>query len=162
MLAVGTNRSERERVVYLSALRREMIWDTHEQAHAGAGRVTRCLQLQWFLPGMTWDVQLQVQRCEVCQTSKHGRPTEAAGRRRLHAGRPWQVVAVDLVGPMPTTVRGNNWIPVLTDHFTRWADALAISDGSALSVVRALGQHVFCYCRSRYTLIKAPSFSCNL
>jgi len=47
-LAAGTNHSERERVVCPSALRWELIWDTHKQAHAGAARVTRCLQLQWF------------------------------------------------------------------------------------------------------------------
>jgi len=49
-LAAGTSRSERERVVCPSALRQEFIWDTHKQAHAGAARVTRCLQLQWFGP----------------------------------------------------------------------------------------------------------------
>jgi len=46
---------------------------------------------------------------------------------------------------MPTTVRGNNWILVLTDHFTWWADALAISDASAPTVARAFHQQVFCY-----------------
>jgi len=68
-LAAGTNRSDRERVVCPSALRREFIWDTHKQAHAGAGRVTRCLQLQWFWPGMTRDVRLRVRKCEVCLVS---------------------------------------------------------------------------------------------
>jgi len=55
------------------------------------------------------------------------------------------VVAVDLVGPMPLTSRGNSWILVLTDHFTRWADALAIPDTSAQTVARVLDQQVFCY-----------------
>jgi len=144
-LAAGTNRSERKRVVCSSALRQELIWDTHKQAHARAGQVTRCLQLQWFWPGMIRDVQFRVRKCEVCQASKHGCSTETAERRRLDAGRPWQVVTVDLVGPMPTTVRGNNWILVLTDHFTRWADALAIPDTSAPSVAGASDQQVFCY-----------------
>jgi len=94
---------------------------------------------------MTRDVRLRVRKCEVCQASKHGRPTETAGRRCLHAGHLWQVVAVDLVGPMPTTVRGNNWILVLTDHSTQWADALSIPDAPALSVARALDRQVFCY-----------------
>jgi len=44
-LAASTNHSEGERVVCPSALRQELIWDTHKQAHAGAGRVTRCLKL---------------------------------------------------------------------------------------------------------------------
>jgi len=79
-LAAGTNRHERERVVCPFALRRELIWDTHKQAHAGAGRVTRCLQLQCFWPGMTRDVRLRVWKCEVCQASKHGYSTETVGR----------------------------------------------------------------------------------
>jgi len=34
---------------------------------------------------------------------------------------------------------------VLTDHFTRWADALAIPDATALTVAQALDQNVFWY-----------------
>jgi len=53
------------------------------------------------------DVRLRVRKCDVCQASKHSLPTETAGRRRLHAGRPWQVVAVDLVSVQtPLTVSG--------------------------------------------------------
>jgi len=76
---------------------------------------------------------------------KHSRLPGEAGQRSLYAGRPWQVVAVDLVEPMPLTSRGNCWILVLTDHFTRWADALAIPDASAPTVARVLDQNVFCY-----------------
>ena len=49
----------------------------------------------------------------------------------MHAGRPWQKLAVDLVGSMPETSRGNKWILVLVDHFTRWQEALAIPDATA-------------------------------
>jgi len=31
------------------------------------------------------------------------------------------------------------------DHFTRWADALALPDASASTVARVLDQNVFCY-----------------
>jgi len=54
-------------------------------------------------------------------------------------------VAVDLARPMPLSARENTWILVLTDHFTRWADALAIPDESAPTVARASDQYVFCY-----------------
>jgi len=91
------------------------------------------------------DVRLRVKQREICQASKHGRLPGEAGRRRLYAGRPWQVIAVDLVGPMPITPRGNSWILILTDHFTRWADALAIPDASAPIVARGLDQNMFCY-----------------
>jgi len=46
---------------------------------------------------------------------------------------------------MPLSARGNTWILVLTGHFTRWADALAIPDATAPTVTGALDQNVFCY-----------------
>ena len=46
-----------------------------------------------------------------CKTSE----TKAVGfRQKLYAGYFWQKVAVDLVGPLPMTPKGNKWIFVLT------------------------------------------------
>jgi len=88
VLASGTHHQERERVVCLFTLRQELIWDIHKQAYAGAGRVTSCLQLQWYLPENTRDVRFRVCKCEIYQASKHGSSTETAGRRTLHISRP--------------------------------------------------------------------------
>ena len=63
----------------------------------------------------------------------------------MHTGRPWQQLALDLVGPLPTTDRGNQWILVLTDHFSRWQDALALPDATATTVATTLEERVFCY-----------------
>jgi len=46
---------------------------------------------------------------------------------------------------MPLSAEGNTWILVLTNHFTRWADALAIPETSAPTIAWALNQKVFCY-----------------
>ena len=43
------------------------------------------------------------------------------------------------------TPRGNQWILVVTDHFTRWQDALAIPDATAPVVATALDERIFCY-----------------
>ena len=108
-------------------------------------KTLRRVQLQWYWPGITADVRRIVHGCEVCQVAKQGGTTPAAGRRRLMAGRPWQLVAIDLVGPMPKTKDGNQWILVVSDHFTRWCDGLAIPDATASTVARALEEKVFCY-----------------
>jgi len=77
----------------------------HKQAHTGVQRVLTKLQLRWYWPSMGQDVQLKVRQCEICQASRHGPLPGEAGQQRLYARRPWQVVAVDLVGPMPLTPR---------------------------------------------------------
>jgi len=140
ILSVTTDRHP-ERVVCPFAICRELMWNTHKQAHAGVQRL--------------W---LKVKQCEICQASKHGQPLGDSGRRRLYAGCPWQVVAAELVNLMPLTLRGISWILMLMDHFTQWADALAIPDASAPTVTQVLDQNVFCYMafQNRYIWSKAP------
>ena len=78
-----------------------------------------------------------------CQAWRHSssREPSAVIRRTPLAKK----VAVELVGPVPETQRKNKWILVLTDHFTRWQDALALPDATAPVVATALDERVFCY-----------------
>jgi transposase InsO family protein len=94
---------------------------------------------------MTAQVRRIVKGCEVCQMAKSGGAGKAPGDRHLYSGRPWQKLAVDLVGPLPTTYRGNQWILVITDHFTRWQDGIAIPDATAPTVAQILDERIFCY-----------------
>jgi hypothetical protein len=43
---------------------------------------------------------------------------------------------MDLIGPMPLTPRGNRFIVTLTDYFSKWAEAAALPDKSALGIAR--------------------------
>ena len=99
----------------------------------------------WYWPGMVAEVRRTLRSCEVCQVAKPGGNRPPGSRQRLYAGRPWQKVAIDLVGPLPRTRRGNQWILVLSDHFTRWQDAIAIPDATAPTVATVLDERVFCY-----------------
>ena len=90
-------------------------------------------------------VRRVVRRCDICQRNKKtGKSTTLSGGN-LQVGRPWQQVGIDLVGPMPVTSRGNKWILVLTDHFTRWQDALPIPNATTVEVAKALDERVFAY-----------------
>lgn len=63
---------------------------------------------------------------------------ESTGIRRLFAGRHWQVVSIDLVGPFNVTPRQNKMVLVLSDHFTRGRDAIILTDGTTETIVNAL------------------------
>jgi len=52
-------------------------------------------------------------------------------------------VAIDLCGPLPETEDKNTIILVLTDHFTRWSNAIPLPDGKATTVAKALDERVF-------------------
>ena len=55
------------------------------------------------------------------------------------------MLSIDLVGPLTPTPRGNTNILVLSDHFTRWRDALPVQNGSADTIAEILEERVFCY-----------------
>ena len=132
-------------IVCPKALREPVIWEIHRQGHIGIDRTTKRLQKEWYWPGLTADTRRLINSCEVCQAAKHSNPPPNQNRQRLQAGRPWQVVSLDLVGPFPATPRGNTNILVLSDHFTRWRDAIPVQNGSAEVIAETLEERIFCY-----------------
>jgi len=95
-LAANGRHPKRKRVVCLTAIRRELIWNTHKQAHAGVQRVLSKLQLRLYWPKMGRDVRLRVKQCEICQASKH-----QVGRR---SGDPRSVSCDSGQGAGPTCI----------------------------------------------------------
>ena len=128
-------------------MRATIIREIHTQHHAGIQRTYQRILTQWYWPGMHAAVRQAVKQCEVCQMAKNSRTAPIFHQQRLHSGRPWQVLAVDLVGPFLETPRGNRMVLVLTDHFTRWKDAIAVPDGASETVARVLDSQIFAYFR---------------
>jgi transposase InsO family protein len=122
-----------------------VIRQYHTQHHSGINKTYQRIKLTWFWPGMVGYIRRAVNSCEICQSAKHSRDTQVQSQQRLFAGRPWQVVSLDLVGPLQKTPRGNSMILVISDHFTRWKDAIAIPDGTAITIVETLERQVFNY-----------------
>ena len=60
------------------------------------------------------------------------------------AGTSMQVVAVDILGPLPESTAGNRYILVASDYFTRWVEAYAIPNQEAVTVARKLTDEFFC------------------
>ena len=54
-----------------------------------------------------------------------------------------QIVAVDLLGPLPESENGNSYILVVADYFTRWMEAFALPNQEATTVANKLVDEVF-------------------
>ena len=133
------------RTVCPMSMRAEVIQATHAEAHLGFNKTLAVVRQRWYWPGMTSQVRQWIQACLPCQKSKPASHKSHNTRNKLWAGRPWQIIAVDLCGPLPETTRGNTEILVLADHFTRWYDAIPIPDGQASTVARVLDERIFSY-----------------
>ncbi len=49
----------------------------------------------------------------------------------ITTGAPWDVLAVDYLGPLPETPRGNKYVLVLTDLFTKYVEVLPVPNQTA-------------------------------
>ena len=59
-------------------------------------------------------------------------------------GHRWERVAMDLLDMSVTTSRGNRYVLVIVDCFTRWTEAFPLPDKTAQSVADAFFNQVVC------------------
>ena len=78
---------------------------------------------------------IKVQTCDPCQRNNK-KLKKATGT--LHPipvkSKFWSQVGMDLIGPLPQTSRGKK--DIITDYFSKWAEAAPLSDKTAGSVAR--------------------------
>ena len=88
------------------------------------------------------DIRTYVQSCEKCQ--RRGRPTRTEPLHPIKVGQPFDRIGIDIVGPLPTTERGNKYIVVATDYLTKWPETRALTNAKAASVVPFFYEDIIC------------------
>ena len=54
----------------------------------------------------------------------------------IYTGTPFECVAINIVGPLPRTQRGNRYILIVVDHFIKHIGAYALQDQEAVTITR--------------------------
>ena len=96
------------------------------------------------------DVVRFVTNCVTCQRVK-STPTYVAPRAVKLPTRPWQILAIDAVGPLPLTQRGNKYIIDVVCCFTHYVEGWAVKEVDMVVVARTVIEKVVC----RYGLFEA-------
>ena len=134
-------------LVIPSLLKTEVLHDIHEGVlggHLGVDKSLGKLKEQFYWPGHYNDVQQWCASCVSCATRKSGGPTRRGPLQPIAMGYPLQLVAVDILGPLPQTSAGNSYILVAKDYFTRWLEAWPIPNQETKTVALKLVNEMFC------------------
>ncbi|CAB1116210.1 unnamed protein product [Ectocarpus sp. CCAP 1310/34] len=96
--------------------------------HLGVHRTQRLLERFYWWIGLDRSVRWWLRACLVCQARKTSRQTARwpVIAMPLPQG-PGTVVGVDFFGPLPVTAKGNSYILLSTDRFSRRADMVAVT-----------------------------------
>ena len=116
----------------------------HTAGHMGREKTITSVRRRFYWPGMSADIRRWCKQCSICAKSKPGPGIGKAPLTQFMVGAPLEVIALDIVGPLKQTANGNSFILVLGDYYTKWKEAWAIPDHTALTVADKLVTEFIC------------------
>ena len=124
-----------------------ILQETHGgslSGHLGSDKTFKRIKERFYWPGYSHDTR---EWCRTCLNSaaRKNPPQQRRGPlQNMRAGYPMQAVATNIMGPFPCSKRGNKYILVASDYFTRWVEAYAIPNQEAITVAKTLTDNMFC------------------
>ena len=112
--------------------------DVPMTGHLGITKTKDRILQRYYWPGIFSEVARYCKSCEVCQKSQPRRPARAEMVPMPLVPLPFQRVAMDIVGPLPRTKRGNQFILTFCDYATRYPEAVPLPSVEAPRVAKEL------------------------
>ena len=130
----------RTRLVIPAKLREtvmELCYELPSAGHQGTERTLFKVKDKYHWYNMSRDIRTFVLTCEVC--SKHNKPTRNARCHMTpyHAGAPMERVHLDFMGPLPKTKKGNEYVLMMVDQFTKWTECIPLASQTTETTAQA-------------------------
>jgi len=84
---------------------------------------------RYYWPQMFEDIRAYVQSCDPCQRRGKSQDRQLLNPIPIHS--PFHQIGIDFVGPLPRTEKGNRYILVAMDYFTKWPEAKPLPRATA-------------------------------
>ncbi len=137
------SKGKRFQYVVPESLQLEVLRGIHDHAgHQGQSRSLGLARRRFFWLSLDRDVREHVRHCQRCVVSKTIEPEGRAPLENIVTSRPLQLVCIDFWSAEDHNKSVD--VLVITDHFTRLAQAFQCKDQSAKQVARVLWDKYFC------------------
>lgn len=132
VLPLSDNRVRRQ-LVLPTSFRNSALTSLHDESgHLGFDKTYALVRDRFFWPGMKTEVEKYCKTCDRCAVRKT-LPKKTAPMLHLQSSNPLDLVCIDFLTIKPDSRNVCN-VLVVTDHFTRYAQAYTTKDQKALTV----------------------------
>ena len=126
-------------MVLPKAFRGKVLKMAHEgSGHLGARKVKALLRQRFTWPGMGVDVVTHTRSCSVCQLCSKPKSRKVPMMERRVMTEPFEVMAFDLVGPLPKGKGGCMYILTAVCMGSRWPEAIPLKTITARAVATGM------------------------
>jgi transposase InsO family protein len=123
------------------SLRNEVLQHMHNSllgGHLGQKKTKGKILQRYYWFELREDVNGWIARCDVCGSIKPLPKPARAPLGVMTVGAPMDRLSTDIMGPLPLTPRGNKYVLVVVDHFTKWVEIFAVPDQTAETCARII------------------------
>ena len=106
-------------------------------AHAGPHQTYRRMLSSYWWPTIKNDIKTILSQCDICQRVKTGPTNLHAPLQPIRTNDVFERVHIDLIGPMANS-HGYRYVLVIIDAFSRWLEAVPLTNKRAETVAWAL------------------------
>ena len=110
------------KIITLNEEKFNLIWKAHAVGHEGFEKTYERLKKSFYWKGMTIDIRRFISNCTLCQMRKRNEIPDATENFATEVEAPFTHLGLDIIGPLPIISRGNQYILVIVDYFTKWVD----------------------------------------
>ena len=121
------------------------VHDSPTGDHMGVAKTLEKLQQRFYWVKQRSTVEEWCKKCDLCNSRKSPPKKRCAPLQPIQINDPLKCVAMDILGPLPTTVRGNKYVLVVGDYFTKWTETYPMPDSEATTVARLLVNEFICH-----------------
>jgi transposase InsO family protein len=138
---INDDKSETALLLVPKTLRGRVLSGCHDSkcaSHHGEEKTLQRVRSKYIWYGVSQDCKAYVRTCKECSTSKkpHIQPKALLGQ--FHAGIPMERIHIDILGPFVESTKGNRYIVMMIDQFTKWLECYAIPNQGAEQVAMSL------------------------
>lgn len=119
------------RVVIPEKYRHDLLDELHV-SHPGMVRMKSLARLHVWWPGLNFDIETKVSRCEACRALLPN-PPKAPANPWLWPSAPWKRVHIDYAGPFMQRM-----FLIVVDAYSKWIDVVMMTSTTSESTINAL------------------------
>lgn len=131
----------KSQLVVPTPLRHEILVGGHDDplaGHLGVNKTYDKLRDRYYWPKMFSDDQHWCLSCTHCQMKKSFKQHQTAPILPIPVEGPFDLVALDFLGPFPVPTAGNRYIVVFSDYLTRYPEAFEVATIDAATIADLL------------------------
>ncbi|CAF1203337.1 unnamed protein product, partial [Didymodactylos carnosus] len=104
------------------------------------------LKHQFWWPDIKSSVEKYIKSCSKCQQFNISKKKKPGYLKTISSpDGPFQITAIDYVGPLNRSPSENRYVLAITDLFTRWITAVALPSSTTAVTAEAIFKHYICH-----------------